>query len=83
MGSNPTSSSSLAFGRGFFSLGYIYYMNKEDDTATAEPEEKKKIVRIPFTEELQESMFSFFQIVTDKLAELESRISLLEDDREE
>jgi len=63
-------------------LGYIYYMNKEDNITITEPEEEKKIVRIPFTEELQESMFSFFQIVTDKLAELESRISLLEADRE-
>jgi hypothetical protein len=53
----------------------------EEENDEIEEGEKKVINRIPFTEELQESLFSFFQIVSDKLFELESRIELLEKDK--
>ena len=53
----------------------------EEENDEIEEGKKKVITRIPFTAELQDSLFSFFQIVSDKLLELESRIELLEKDK--
>jgi hypothetical protein len=75
VGSNPTSSSSLTFGWGFFVLGDTYCMNEEVP--------KKKKTPAIFTAELQESMFSFFQTVIIKLTELESRLETLEKEKNE
>ena len=44
---------------------------------------KKKKTPAIFTAELQESMFSFFQTVIIKLAELESRLETLEKEKNE
>jgi len=44
---------------------------------------KKKKTPAIFTAELQESMFSFFQLVSTKLAELESRLETLEKEKNE